>query len=130
MVSDRVQITIDAHNAYLGAIETAFGSDGDYAQIHKIYGTDPVAAPSHYSPAVATGVRKEIVEGKPDLANVPTFYVERSNLSIWMKNRRITRLTNAFSKNVENHVHALALYFMFYNFVILCSTISSASIRR
>ena len=123
VVSERVQITTDAHNAYLGAIETAFGADADYATIQKIYGTDPTAARGRYSPAVCTGVRKDIVEGKPDLAHVSTSYVERSNLSIRMQNRRFTRLTNAFSKKFENHVHALALYFMFYNFVRIHKTL-------
>jgi len=123
VVSERVQITTDAHNAYLGAIETAFGADADYATIQKIYGTDPTAARGRYSPAVCTGVRKDIVEGKPDLAHVSTSYVERSNLSIRMQNRRFTRLTNAFSKKFENHVHALGLYFMFYNFVGIHKTL-------
>jgi IS1 family transposase len=123
VASERVQISTDGHNAYLGAIETAFGADADYGVIQKIYGTDPSAPRGRYSPAVCTGVRKDVIEGKPDLAHVSTSYVERSNLSIRMQNRRFTRLTNAFSKKFENHVHALALYFMFYNFVRIHKTL-------
>jgi IS1 family transposase len=123
VATDRVQITTDAHNAYLGAIEAAFGADADYATIQKLYGTDPAAARGLYSPAVCTGVRKDVVEGKPDLAHVSTSYVERSNLSIRMQNRRFTRLTNAFSKKLGNHIHALALYFAFYNFVRIHKTL-------
>ncbi len=121
--SPRVQITTDGHNAYLRAIEEAFGADADYATIEKIYKTDPAAALGRYSPPVCTGVKKRVIEGYPDQAHVSTSYVERSNLSIRMQNRRFTRLTNAFSKKFENHVHALALYFMFYNFVRIHKTL-------
>lgn len=121
--SDRVQLTTDSHNAYLGAIETAFGADADYATIQKIYKTDPKAAAGRYSPPVCTGVKKNVVEGDPDLAHVSTSYVERANLSIRMQNRRFTRLTNAFSKKLDNHIHALALYFAFYNFVRIHKTL-------
>jgi IS1 family transposase len=123
VTSDRVQLTTDSHNAYLGAIEDAFGADADYATIQKIYKTDPAAAAGRYSPPVCTGVKKTVIEGDPDQAHVSTSYVERSNLSIRMQNRRFTRLTNAFSKKFENHVHALALYFMFYNFVRVHKTL-------
>ena len=117
IITERIQITTDAHNAYLAAIEDAFGADADYATLQKIYRTDPTAARGRYSPPICTGVIKETVEGDPDEAHVSTSYVERSNLSIRMQNRRFTRLTNAFSKKFANHVHALALYFCFYNFV-------------
>jgi IS1 family transposase len=123
IASDRIQLTTDSHDAYLGAIEEAFGADADYATIQKIYKTDPAAARSRYSPPVCTGVKKNVIEGDPDPAHVSTIYVERSNLSIRMQNRRFTRLTNAFSKKFENHVHALALYFMFYNFVRVHKTL-------
>jgi IS1 family transposase len=123
VASDRAQLTTDSHNAYLGAIEDAFGADADYATIQKIYKTDPAAARGRYSPPVCTGVKKNVIEGDPDPAHVSTSYVERSNLSIRMQNRRFTRLTNAFSKKFENHVHALALYFMFYNFVRIHKTL-------
>ena len=117
IASERVQITTDGHNAYLGAIETAFGADADYAMLEKVYKTDPANARGRYSPPVCIGARKTRIEGNPDKAHVSTSYVERSNLSIRMQNRRFTRLTNAFSKKFANHVHALALYFAFYNFV-------------
>lgn len=123
VASDRVQLTTDSHNAYLGAIEDAFGADADYATIQKIYKTDPAAARGRYSPPVCTGVKKQVIEGDPDQDHVSTSYVERSNLSIRMQNRRFTRLTNAFSKKFSNHVHALALYFLFYNFVRVHKTL-------
>jgi IS1 family transposase len=123
VASDRVQLTTDSHNAYLGAIEDAFGADADYATIQKIYKTDPAAARGRYSPPVCTGVIKTTIEGEPDQAHVSTSYVERSNLSIRMQNRRFTRLTNAFSKKLDNHIHALALYFAFYNFVRIHKTL-------
>ncbi len=123
IVSDRVQITTDSHNAYLRAIEEAFGADADYATLQKIYRTDPAAARGRYSPPVCTGVIKQTVEGDPDERHVSTSYVERANLSIRMQNRRFTRLTNAFSKKFQNHVHALALYFAFYNFVRIHKTL-------
>jgi len=123
IASERVQLTTDSHNAYLGAIEDAFGADVDYATIQKIYRTDPAAARGRYSPPVCTGVIKQTVEGNPDEAHVSTSYVERSNLSIRMQNRRFTRLTNAFSKKLDNHIHALALYFAFYNFCRIHKTL-------
>lgn len=123
IASERVQITTDGHNAYLRAIEEAFGADADYAQLEKVYRTDPLAAQGRYSPPVCIGARKRAVEGKPDLAHVSTSYVERANLSVRMQNRRFTRLTNAFSKKFQNHVHALALYFAFYNFVRIHKTL-------
>jgi len=112
IASERVQVTTDGH-----------GPDADYATIEKTYRTDPTAPRGRYSPPICTGVRKHTVEGNPDPAHVSTSYVERSNLSIRMQNRRFTRLTNAFSKKFENHVHALALYFMFYNFVRIHKTL-------
>lgn len=123
IVSERIQITTDGHNAYPGAIEEAFGADVDYAQLEKVYRTDPKVAAGRYSPPVCIGAKKRVVEGNPDEAHVSTSYVERANLSIRMQNRRFTRLTNAFSKKFENHVHALALYFMFYNFVRVHKTL-------
>lgn len=121
--SERVQITTDGHNAYLGAIEEAFGADADYATLEKVYATDPAAARGRYSPPVCIGAKKRVVEGEPDMSKVSTSYVERSNLSIRMQNRRFTRLTNAFSKKFQNHVHALALYFAFYNFCRIHKTL-------
>ena len=123
VASERVQITTDSHKPYLRAIEEAFGADADFATIEKIYRTDPAAARGRYSPPVCIGAKKHRIGGNPDPAHVSTSYVERSNLSIRMQNRRFTRLTNAFSKKFENHVHALALYFMFYNFVRVHKTL-------
>jgi IS1 family transposase len=117
IASERVQITTDGHNAYLGAIQEAFGADADHATLEKVYRTDPAAARGRYSPPVCIGARKRRVEGNPDMTHVSTSYVERANLSIRMQNRRFTRLTNALSKKFQAHVHALALYFAFYNFV-------------
>ena len=110
------QITTDGAAPYLDAIAGAFGKDANYAQLVKSYGTDPEAARGRYSPPVCTGCKPTVVSGSPDPKHVSTSYVERSNLSIRMQNRRFTRLTNAFSKKFQNHVHALALYFAFYNF--------------
>ena len=96
----------------------------DYAQLVKLYGSEGgVSSDKRYSPAECTGIRKRNVEGKPDPAHVSTSYVERSNLSIRMGNRRMTRLTNAFSKKAENHAHMMAIYFMHYNFVSIHQTL-------
>lgn len=116
-LANRVQLTTDGHRAYLEAVEDAFGADVDYAQLVKLYGSRGGNGPEkRYSPAECTGIRKRRVEGNPDERHVSTSHVERMNLSIRMQNRRFTRLTNAFSKKFQNHVHALALYFAFYNF--------------
>ncbi|MBL8657709.1 MAG: IS1 family transposase [Altererythrobacter sp.] len=116
-LANRVQLTTDGHKAYLEAVEGAFGADVDYAQLVKIYGELGGGTPERrYSPAECNGIRKRRVEGNPDIAHVSTSHVERMNLSIRMQNRRFTRLTNAFSKKLDNHIHALALYFAFYNF--------------
>ena len=123
IANDRLQITTDGHNAYRRAMEESFGADADYATIEKIYKPDPRIPPGRYSPPVCTGAKKQVIEGNPDPAHVSTSYVERSNLSIRMQNRRFTRLTNAFSKKFESHDHALALYFMFYNFVRIHKTL-------
>ncbi len=109
----RVQLTSDGHKAYLQAVEDAFGDDIDYAQLIKVYGT----AAGRYSPGVCIGAEKAAVTGSPDPAHISTSYSERSNLTILMHTRRFTRLTNAFSKKIENHTHAVALHMMAYNFV-------------
>lgn len=124
-LSNRVQLTTDGHNAYLEAVEGAFGGDVDYAQIVKLYGVTDKGrgAEVRYSPMQCTGTRKRTVEGRPDQKHVSTSHVERMNLSIRMQNRRFTRLTNAFSKKLDNHIHALALYFAFYNFCRIHKTL-------
>jgi hypothetical protein len=113
----------DGHKVYLDAVENAFGADIDYARLQKIYG-----APSHeetrrYSPAQCIGCDLTVVSGDPDPKHVSTSYVERSNLTLRMGNRRFTRLTNAFSKKVDNHRHTVALFFLYYNFCRVHSTL-------
>jgi len=118
----RPQITTDALRHYLPAIEEAFGADTDYAMLHKVYGA-PMPDHSRYSPATCIGCDMKVVSGDPDPKHVSTSYVERQNLSMRMGMRRFTRLTNAFSNTVEHHGHAIALYFMHYNFCRVYKTL-------
>jgi IS1 family transposase len=115
-LASRVQLTSDGHKAYLEVVEGAFGSDIDYAMLVKVFGPPPEGQ-RRYSPAECIAAVKHRVEGNPDPKHVSTSYAERQNLNMRMGMRRFTRLTNAFSKKAENHAHAVAIYFMHYNFV-------------
>jgi len=115
---NRIQLTTDGHRAYIEAVEDAFGADIDFAQLIKLYGNAGQTKEDQrrYSPAECTGTEKRRIIGNPNIKDVSTSYVERQNLTMRMHMRRFTRLTNAFSKKLENHMHAISLYFMFYNF--------------
>src|SRR6266567_99137 len=118
-VTTRMQLTTDGHAPYLQAVEEAFGADIDYAMLIKLYGTPPTSpeAARRYSPSDCVGSRKDKIAGNPDPRHISTSYVERQNLTMRMAIRRFTRLTNAFSKKIENHAHSVAIHFMHYNFV-------------
>ena len=126
-LANRVQLTSDGHRAYLEAVEGTFGGNVDYAQLIKLYGksADDRQQGTRYSPSECIGARKEAVTGRPNPDFVSTSYVERQNLTMRMSMRRFTRLTNAFSKKLKNHIHAIALHFMYYNFCRLHSSIGT-----
>ena len=122
-LASRVQLTSDGLKAYVEAVESAFGSDIDFAQLVKLYGNELGQGEVRYSPPICTGARKSRVTGNPLKRLISTSFVERQNLTLRMSNRRFTRLTNAFSKKLENHKHAAAIHFMFYNFCRIHQTL-------
>jgi len=117
-LANRVQLTTDGHKSYLNAVDSAFDERVDFAMLQKLYGSDGNAKSPEkkYSPGECCGTIKGTVSGNPEYAHISTSYVERQNLTMRMGMRRFTRLTNGFSKKVENHAHAVALHFMYYNF--------------
>jgi IS1 family transposase len=121
-LTNRVQLTTDGHRVYLNAVESAFGSNIDYAMLVKIYGSDS-ANDTKYSPAECIDCKPIAITGRPDPKHISTSYVERQNLTMRMNMRRFTRLTNAFSKKVENHEAAVSLHYMYYNFCCIHQTL-------
>jgi hypothetical protein len=121
-LKNRVQLTTDGLKAYLEAVEESFGGDIDFAQLVKLYGNS-IEGEHRYSPAECTGIKKEVIAGNPKTKHISTSFVERQNLTMRMNMRRFTRLTNGFSKKVNNHAHAIALHFMYYNYVRIHKTL-------
>lgn len=123
-ITSPVQVTTDGFQAYRDLISESFGWDASYAQVQKSYSSTPDKGPSKkYSPGIIVAQTKEVVFGNPDNAKISTSHVERMNLNIRMGNRRFTRLTNGFSRKLENHSHSLALYFFHYNFCRIHKTL-------
>jgi IS1 family transposase len=121
-LANRIQLTTDGYSVYANAVESAFGSDIDYAMLVKVYG-ESGEPEKRYSPAECIGSQRKPVTGTPEMKHISTSYVERQNLTMRMGMRRFTRLTNAFSKKLENHIAAVSLHFMYYNFVRIHQTL-------
>jgi IS1 family transposase len=123
-LSNRVQLTTDGHRAYLSAVESAFGSEIDYAMLVKMYGNDSSKeSETRYSPAECIGCEMKAISGHPKIEHISTSYVERQNLTMRMSMRRFTRPTNGFSKKLENLEHSVALHYMWYNFARIHKTL-------
>jgi len=122
-VHGRLQLTTDGHRHYLSTVEGAFGMDVDFAQLQKIYGASSDSPETRYSPATCIGCDMKVVSGNPDPKHVSTSFVERPNLTMRMRMRRFTRLTNGHSKKIENHCHAVALHYMYYNYCKIHQTL-------
>ena len=121
-LANRVQLTTDGHKMYLNAVVDAFADDIDYAQLVKVFGNDPEGQ-KRYSPAQCLGTKKEALIGSPDPTHISTSYIERQKLTMRMNMRRFTGLTNAFSKKIENHMHSVALFYIYCNFVRIHQTL-------
>jgi IS1 family transposase len=122
-LANRIQLTSDGHRPYLLAVEDAFGADIDFSMLIKLYGRETGKGEVRYSPPVCIGARRRKIIGNPDRNLISTSFVERQNLTLRMSNRRFTRLTNAFSKKIENHKHMMAIYTMNYNFARIHQTL-------
>jgi len=120
---NRVQITSDGHRVYLNAIESAFGSDVDYAMLVKMYGSDPYEDETRYNPAQCIGTQMAVITGRPDSKHISMSFVERQNWSVRIAMRRYTRLSNGFSRKIENHAAAVALNYFAYNFIKIHRTL-------
>jgi IS1 family transposase len=123
-LANRVQLTTDGFSAYRNAVDFTFGNNVDFAQLIKLYSATPETGPSRrYSPGICTGVRAVPVYGLPDRKHVSTSFIESHNQKIRQHNRRLTRLTSGHSKKFENHVHHLSIFFLFYNFARIHSSL-------
>ena len=122
-LTDRVQLTSDGMHAYVTAVDGAFGDEIDFAQLVKLYGPGPKGEARRYTPPEVIGCRTIVRKGAPDRRHISTSFVERQNLQMRMSMRRFTRLTNAHSKKLNNHRHAISLYFTFYNWTRIHSTL-------